>query len=176
MTASAESALIIAVPEVEPLVGRFREEYDSSGSVGVPAHVTLLYPFLAPHAIGTGDLAALAGIFASTASFDVTFRECRRFGGTVLWLTPEPSAPILSLMRRIFERWPECPPYDGSIPTRDVVPHLTVSDTVEDEEHLDRIERALQAGLPVTTCVAEALLIDSVTGSWTTRRRFSLES
>lgn len=33
-------------PFGEPLVGGFRERYDSSAAYGMPAHVTVLYPFL----------------------------------------------------------------------------------------------------------------------------------
>jgi hypothetical protein len=60
-----ETALIFPVPEAEALVSRLREKYDPSAAVGVPAHVTILYPFLAPDAVGAGDVAALTTLFAS---------------------------------------------------------------------------------------------------------------
>jgi hypothetical protein len=41
-----ESALV--VPEAEPLVKPFRDRYDPSAAAGVPAHITLLYPFKQP--------------------------------------------------------------------------------------------------------------------------------
>ena len=168
-----ETALIVAVPEAEPAVGRFRERYDSSAAVGVPAHVTLLYPFLAPGAVSVGDIAALTTLFATTPSFDVVFARCRRFGTRVLWLAPEPDEPFLDLMARLFERWPECPPYQGTIAPADVVPHLTISDSTEGD-HLDRVELAVAASLPVRSRVTEALLIENRTGRWTTRERFAL--
>jgi hypothetical protein len=168
-----ETALIIAVPACEPAVGRFRERYDSSAVVGVPAHVTLLYPFLAPDAVSADDLAALTTLFASAVAFDVVFARCRRFGTRVLWLAPEPDEPFLDLMHRLFERWPECPPYHGTIPRDDIVPHLTISDSTEGD-HLDRIELAVAASLPVRTRVTEALLIENRTGRWTTRETFLL--
>ena len=43
-----ESALIIAVPEAEPLVKALRERFDWSAAQGVPAHITILYPFIPP--------------------------------------------------------------------------------------------------------------------------------
>ena len=73
--------------------------------------------------------------------------------------------------RATFERWPECLPYHGTIPPMTVVPHLTISDTIEGE-HLDGIERAVSSGLPVAARVAEALLFENNSGRWTTRRRF----
>ena len=168
-----ESALIVAVAAAEPAVGRFRERYDSSAVVGVPAHVTLLYPFLAPGEIGVDDLAALTTLFATTPRFDVVFARCARFGEKVLYLAPEPAEPFLDLMHRIYERWPECPPYHGTIPPADVVPHLTVGDSIAGD-HLDRVDLAVAAGLPVRAHVGEALLIENRTGRWTTRETFAL--
>lgn len=168
-----ETALIVHVPEAESLVGRFREKYDSSAAVGVPAHVTLLYPFLEPGAIRAGDVAALTTLFASVAPFDVAFRRCGRFGERVLFLEPEPADSLLGPMRRIFDRWPECPPYHGTIPRDLVRPHLTVSDSVTGDL-LDRIEMAVAGGLPVRTRVTEALLLESRDGRWGTRERFPL--
>ena len=169
----AESALIVAVPEAESLVSRFREQYDSSAAIGVPAHITLLYPFLDPASIDPGVISALRTLFAPMRAFDVTFARCARFEPRVLYLAPEPQEPILELMRRIWERWPGLPPYGGAIP-RDVVrPHLTVSDSVTGDQR-DRVELAVAGGLPIRTRFAEALLMDDRSGRWTTRERFAL--
>jgi len=168
-----ETALILPVPAAEPLVSRFREKFDSSAAVGVPAHVTLLYPFLAPDAVGASEIAALTTLFAATPAFDVSFRRTGRFGDRVLYLAPEPEERLLYLMRRIWERWPECPPYHGTI-ARDVVrPHLTVSDGAGGEQ-LDRIDLAVGGGLPLLTRFDEAWLIEERTGRWTTRETFAL--
>ena len=43
---SYESALVVLVPEAEAVVGRLRHRYDPSAAVGIPAHITLNYPFL----------------------------------------------------------------------------------------------------------------------------------
>src|SRR5207245_10786465 len=41
-----QSALIIAVPEAEPLFSAVREQHDPAAKMGVPAHVTVLLPFM----------------------------------------------------------------------------------------------------------------------------------
>ena len=41
----SQTALIITVPEAEQLVGEYRDRYDPSAMFGVPAHLSLLYPF-----------------------------------------------------------------------------------------------------------------------------------
>lgn len=171
----SESALIVVVPEAEPLVSRFREKYDSSAAVGVPAHVTLLYPFLDPDAIGASEVSALTTLFASASPFDVVFARCARFEPRVLYLAPEPAAPFLALMHRLFARWPECPQYGGTIRADDVRPHLTVSDSITGDA-LDRVDLAVAGGLPVRTRVAEVHLIEQRTGRWATRETFALGS
>jgi hypothetical protein len=47
----AESAFIVRVPEAEPHVAHLRERFDPMALLGVPAHITLLYPFLSPEQI-----------------------------------------------------------------------------------------------------------------------------
>ena len=39
------TALVIAVPEAEPLVGPARSRYDLADKTGIPAHITILFPF-----------------------------------------------------------------------------------------------------------------------------------
>ena len=48
---SSESALVVLVPEAEAIAKPFRDQYDPSAAAGVPAHITLLYPFKAPDEI-----------------------------------------------------------------------------------------------------------------------------
>jgi len=47
----AESAFIVRVPEAEPCVGALRERFDASVKLGVPAHITVLVPFMSPERI-----------------------------------------------------------------------------------------------------------------------------
>ncbi len=42
------SAVVVSVPEAQPVVGAPRARDDRSGRWGVPAHVTVLFPFVAP--------------------------------------------------------------------------------------------------------------------------------
>lgn len=170
-----ETALLFEVPEAEELVGRFRARYDSSAAVGVPAHVTLLYPFLEPAAIGAAEMAALTTLFASQRAFDVEFSRCGRFGERVLFLAPEPEDALLGLMRRIYDRWPECPPYHGTIAAADVRPHLTVADSIG-REPMDRVELSVAGGLPLRSRFAEAWLYEEKDGRWARRARFELQT
>src|SRR5262249_41914164 len=83
------TALVIAVPEAEPVVGRLRSLYNDAAPTGIPAHVTLLFPF------GDRD-DGLAELFARFEPFDFALTETRRWPD-VLWLTPEPAEPFIQL-------------------------------------------------------------------------------
>src|SRR5512144_1866565 len=84
-----QTALVVPVPEAEPAVRTWRERYDPAARAGVPAHVTVLFPFLHASLVGHGTCAVLDEIFGRHRSFEVRFETCGRFPG-VLYLAPDP--------------------------------------------------------------------------------------
>jgi hypothetical protein len=64
-----ESALIIEVPEAEPAVHRYREHLDANAPRGIPAHITVLAPFMPPQMINTSVLTRLGQLFAEVSPF-----------------------------------------------------------------------------------------------------------
>ena len=123
---AGETALIATIPEAEPLVGALRRRYDSSADAGIPAHVTVLYPFLEESRIDAGVIGALTEVLGAHEPFEVRFTHCGRFPDA-LFLAPEPVGPFRALTESVFGRWPETPPYAGKF--TEVVPHLTVAYT-----------------------------------------------
>jgi 2'-5' RNA ligase len=95
--AVTQSAVVVPVPAAEPAVGRHRARLDGAAAAGVPAHVTILYPFVPPDAITAETVAGLARAVGSIAAFDCTFRRMAWFGDQVLWLAPEPDGPFRAL-------------------------------------------------------------------------------
>ena len=67
LTSMPRTALIVAVPEAEHAVAALRLQHDSSAAFGVPAHLTILFPFLDAAAIDEG---ALEEVFAGHDAFD----------------------------------------------------------------------------------------------------------
>ena len=55
------SAVLVQVPEAERVVSRHRARLDAAATAGVPAHVTVLFPFVPPAAIMAETRQALAG-------------------------------------------------------------------------------------------------------------------
>ncbi|MBO0705756.1 MAG: 2'-5' RNA ligase family protein, partial [Candidatus Dormibacteraeota bacterium] len=115
-----ESALLVPVPEAEPLVGRWRERLDRSAAMGVPAHITILYPFVPPGEVHDRLVIDLRSWFGRVAAFDYALTDVRWFGEDVLWLAPAPDTGFRRLIDGIVARYPLYPPYGR--PEQEVVP------------------------------------------------------
>jgi hypothetical protein len=154
------TALIVAVPEAEQAVGAYRLAHDWSAGVGVPAHLTVLFPFVRPEAV---DEAAIGSVVAQVPAFAFALAAVERFADGTVWLRPDPSAPFTALTRAVWERWPEHPPYEGA--HDEVIPHLTVS-----EEPID-----VAIDLPIQARATHVTLIEEDEGGrWHERARFPL--
>jgi 2'-5' RNA ligase len=171
---SVEAALDILVPELEHLIGSYRLKYDPSAAEGMPAHISINYPFL-PGVDPSGDLyRRLTAIFAKLEAFEFTFQRFGRFPD-VLYLVPEPESSFKELIEKIAEEFPESPPYSGVFDV--VVPHLTVAHS-EDGEVLKSIESQLGElalnSFPFSTLASQVYLMDNRTGSWQVQKSFRL--
>lgn len=169
------SGLVIEVPEVEPVVGPHRAALDANAALGVPAHVTVLFPFLPPARIDDGVLGDLWALFAQLPAFEVTFSSASWFDRDVLWLAPADPTPFLRLTRAVHHAFPDFPPYGGEHGTP--VPHLTVAHgcPVTEMEEAERLVRPL---LPVSSAVRDVTLMTQpgAGGPWSRRASFALES
>ncbi|HEY0937275.1 MAG TPA: 2'-5' RNA ligase family protein, partial [Trebonia sp.] len=108
-----QSALLVPVPAAEPAVGRHRARLDESAHDGVPAHLTVLYPFLPPALIDDAVLTSLGRLFAGLPAFAFTLDRVAWFGENVVWLGPRDPAPFSALIGRAAAAFPSCPPYGG---------------------------------------------------------------
>ena len=168
-----ETALVVVADAAEPAVARWRSRYDGSAAVGVPAHVTLLYPFLPLGEVTARVVDRLAGIVAAEPAFEVTFARVGRFSDSVLWLDPEPAEPFRRLTFAVWEAWPQTPPYGGRF--EEVTPHLTIADHAEPGV-LDEITAEIVPALPVSMPVTHAQLLGVREGRWTRQAAFPLGS
>jgi 2'-5' RNA ligase len=160
-----ESAALVLVPEAESVVADYRADLDAAAGLGVPAHVTVLYPFVPPERVDDAVISALQGAVRSVAAFDVTFARLGWFDRSVLWLAPEPAEPFLALTAAVRRAFPGHEPYGGEI--ADVVPHLTIGLDQADSV-LESASRAIQPSLPVTARISAAVLMQGSLepGSW----------
>jgi len=167
------SGLIVEVPEAEPAVGELRSRLDSSARLGVPAHITVLFPFVPPALIDDALLRRLAGIFAAVPAFEHRLVRTQWFDEDVLWLAPEDDAPFRSLTQSVHREFPDYPPFGGQF--KDVIPHLTIADRCPLRQ-MQSAENLVEKHLPIS-CLARAvsLLVQrDVSGSWTRTTSFAL--
>jgi 2'-5' RNA ligase superfamily len=162
-----QSAVVVPVPNAEPVVSAWRERFDGSAALGMPAHITVLYPFLSEQRLADGGLHALRDLCAESPTLDVEFTCTGRFPG-VLYLAPEPASGLRELTAKFAERWPEAPPYAGRF--EEVVPYLTVAHGT-DEDVLAEAEEAVMRGLPLRAWLVEARLYVFEDGRWQQRAR-----
>ena len=69
------TAVIVPVPEAEPVVARHRATLDAAAGWGVPAHVTVLFPFAPPEQLAAALIGALAATVAGVPAFGCAFRR-----------------------------------------------------------------------------------------------------
>ena len=91
------SAVVVTVPEAAPVVDELRLRYTYDAPRGMPAHVTVLFPFVPAERLDEAGEPLVALLREHTA-FEATFARTARFPG-VLYL-----APVL-LLFLILRRW-----------------------------------------------------------------------
>ncbi len=149
-----QSAILVPVPAAEPIVDRWRQAHDPVAPAGVPAHITLIVPWLPPEEITDADLEELAASVGEDRAFDFELIDIGWFGRNVLWLEPYPAEGFRSLTNRLADRF-ATPPWDDEFD--EVVPHLTVGHAGDGDE-LRPVADALRLSLPVK-CRAEELWV-----------------
>jgi 2'-5' RNA ligase len=169
-----ESALVVRVEEAEALVAATRERFDRSAIRGMPAHVTLLYPFRHPDLFDADTRGALRAYFAGHAPFRFQLAGLCGFPG-VLYLVPLPLEPFDALARGLAERFPDTPPYGGAI--ADPVPHLTVAQEPPAEslaQVSDGLLARLEGALPIPCEARAGSLAVKRAGRWSLAEQFPL--
>jgi len=164
--ALAHSALLVPVPEAEPLLGSLRGA--SAGGPGLPPHVTIVYPFLPAVALDEAVTTELSRIVAGHRAFEFSLTGLGTFPG-VVWLRPEPDQPFVALGDSVLARWPTLSRYEGRY--AEVVPHLTVGRGRLRRSWRSRIETAV----PIAARARAVLLMaEDPGGRWEVRGRFPL--
>lgn len=168
-----ESAFIVRVPEAEASVSALRQRCDPSAVLGVPAHVTILVPFMSADRITSRILDAAAEAVGAVQAFSFTLGQVSRWPETT-YLLPEPVEPFVRLTNALVGAFPDYSPYGGR--HAQTVPHLTVAD--RSAERADEAEGTLRAILadhgPITSACHTVELIENSTGVWRFMHAMSL--
>jgi 2'-5' RNA ligase len=164
-----ESAVVVRIP-VPRAVDRLRARWDRAATRGVPAHVTIVYPFVPGARLNADVRRELAAIAATHDPFEVEFARIGRFPG-VVFADPEPAAAFAALTAAIVARYPDFPPYGGAHDV--VIPHLTIAEA--QDAPLDAIAEQTAAVLPFQHRVSALdVLVEGGDGRWRRRWRIRL--
>jgi 2'-5' RNA ligase len=170
----SQTAIVVLVPEAETHVAALRQSHDPAAALGVPAHITVLFPFMPPASVTAQVLAGAAAALRGLRSFDFQLAKLRRFADTS-WLAPDPAAPFVALTEALVRAFPAWPPFGGL--HEDIVPHLTVARG--DEPTLQQADAELRAMLrergPIKAHCSHLSLLARVDNRWWEWQRLPLD-
>lgn len=167
-----QTAFVVIVPAAESCVADLRTQYDASAALGMPAHITILFPFMAFESISDDVLERAQEILGRHRPFSFELRTTKRFP-EFLWLAPEPSEPFAALPRALESAFPDYPAYGGAF--GDAIPHLTVAQGSRDV--LDDAETVLHERLrqPIHAQVDHVSLFAQTDEGWEQKHDFNLK-
>lgn len=172
-----QSALIVEVPWSESVVGPWRRDHDPNSHRGVPAHITILFPFRAPDALDDDVIGTLTAIATTIRTCDLSLVEVDSFPDAV-WLRPDPDDHLHTLGAAVWSTFPDCPPHGGRFPA--LRPHVTIGQSPDPDQVEALRARAateLAATLPVSGPIEGlSLFVSDESGEWSRRRMFPFAS
>src|SRR5207249_8871908 len=74
-----QTVLLIPAFRLTAAVEQLRRRFDPTAVLGMPAHVTIMFPFLRPDEFRSPSLEALLDALASVHSFEYSLTEVRQF-------------------------------------------------------------------------------------------------
>lgn len=167
------SSIDIQFGELTELLSRWRRGTVKVSALGVPPHITLLYPWRnAP--LKESDLQQLEKVGAGFEPFDLCFDRVGTFESGVVYLALKDEHVLREIMKAIFTAFPDTLPYGGAFTNPSS--HLTVAKCLpEDLSGLgDEIAKALS--LPMTFHVAEIFVMEErEDGQWFNRHTVGLQ-
>ena len=163
-----DSALVLVV-SLPPALESLRMRSIEDAAAGMPAHVTLLYPFADEAQLSDDVLALVAGIAARHPVLRLNLGEGRRFPDT-LYASVEPDALVRAIHAEFAAAFPTLPLYRHAF---EFVPHVSIVEGPPAGDPLALDDPAWRT-LPVEQLVDAVDLITAGDGRWATRRGFPL--
>ena len=155
-------------------MAQLRFRLDPVAQIGVPAHVTVLFPFIPASEIRDDVLVRLAALFRPVPAFTHNFVRTAWFGDQTLWRDSDAAPVFQYLTHLVWSAFPAYPPYDGQFD--EIVPHLTIADHGPVDE-MQAAERTVQRYLPIRAITRTVtLMVEQPSGRWDTAKSFPLSS
>lgn len=169
---TGQTAIIVPIPEAEALVGPWRARFDKHAAQGVPAHITLISPFVAPDALDQALPRAWELLAGEPPDFSLRFQA---WPGLAV-LVPEPEAWFRERSEALCRAFGLLP-YGGKHGA-EVRPHLTVAygdpDPQVEADRFAAIAADLGPRLPLRARAHELRLLQACDTGWQVRATLPL--
>ncbi|MER6198530.1 2'-5' RNA ligase family protein [Streptomyces sp. NPDC001586] len=160
------TAVVIALPDAAPLLDAAWRIDPALVRRGVPAHVSLLYPFVPESALTGEDEKGVRSLAAGFPAAELVLGELVAESGFVAVAVPE-LQPLVDAFRA---QWPEVRPYGGRFGTRPAA-HVTVAMGADDPTASARVRAAVGSLLPLRARAAAVQVVVLTEEGW--RPRFT---
>ncbi|MCX5309307.1 2'-5' RNA ligase family protein [Streptomyces sp. NBC_00160] len=157
------TAVVIVLPDAAPLLDAARRIDPALVRRGMPAHVSLLYPFVPESALTGQDERGVRSLAASFPAADLLMEEVMTASGFVGVTVPQ-LQPVVDAFRA---RWPGLRPYGGRFGERPAA-HVTVAMGADDPTAA-RVRAAAGRLLPLRTRAAALQLVALTEEGWRSR-------
>lgn len=158
------TAVVIVLPDAVPLLDAAWRIDPALVRRGVPAHVSLLYPFVPESALTDQDEKDVRSLAASFPAADLLLEEVVTEPGFVAVTVPE-LQPIVDAFRA---QWPGVRPYGGRFAARRAA-HVTVSMGADNPTTAARVRAAIGSLLPLRTRATALQLVVLTEEGWKLR-------
>lgn len=166
------SSAVIVRAHLPAALERIRRRSIADTADGVPAHLTMLYPFIEGSDLDGGVRRSIAAIARRHRPFDYRLVELRRWPDTI-YVAVDPVEPFVRLQADLAAAFPDHPIY-GQPAVFQFVPHVSVVEGPRLASAVDRTPPD-RLGLPAPARATSLELIASgPTGRWKTVWRIPL--
>ena len=156
MSAPEFTTIFAPVRAADSAVADIRLEHDWPAREGVPAHVTLMGPFLAPDEITEEIVERLGELFAAAEPASFSLTELRRVD-EIAYLAVEPDDDVRAMTAMLEAAFPAAPRYGEEF--GGALYHLTVARGCDDALFA-ALEEQLRGVLPIPAGIEEAVLVE----------------
>ena len=124
--AGRQASAVIVRARLPPRLERRRRRSIGDAAEGVPAHLTLLYPFVGPGGLDVAVRRTIATVAARHAPFEYRLDRTARWPDTI-YVAVAPVEPFIALQADLAKAFPDYPIY-GEPPGFTFVPHVTIAE------------------------------------------------
>jgi len=168
-----ETAIVVPVEGAELLLSAAARAFGFDRPPGVPAHVTLLYPFVDAERLVVGHAHEAQRALSDVQPFECSFSSIGCFDDppVAIYLEPKPVEQFSAMIEALIAAFPKFPPYAGAV--EEVVPHLTIVETA-DRNLWAEVEEWVKPQLPVRTSVQGFSIYVQTDTGWVERFKLPL--